>query len=269
MAAYYNEFDPFAAAWLRALIADGLIAPGEVDERSIKDVRGDDLKGFTQCHFFAGIGGWSYALRLAGWPDHRPVWTGSCPCQPFSEAGPRTGIEDERHLWPDMFRLICERGPSVVFGEQISATDGLIWLTGVRTDLEGAGYAFGCADLGAASVGAPHRRQRTYWMADAQGERWRGRSRAETPAGDWAETRDAGCLVNSESEQVGQPGQPWQHWDVVDCRDGKSRRVEPGTFPLAHGVPDRVDMLRGFGNAIVPQVAAEFIQAADEAMMFL
>jgi len=81
MSAYYNEFDPKAAAWLRELIKAGLIADGEVDERSIVDVRAVDLRGFRQCHFFAGIGGWSYALRLAGWSDDRAAWTGSCPCQ--------------------------------------------------------------------------------------------------------------------------------------------------------------------------------------------
>ena len=87
MPAYYNENNRFAAQWLRNLIAAGDIAPGDVDERSITEVRPDDLRGYTQCHFFAGIGGWSAALRLAGWPDDRPVWTGSCPCQPFSAAG--------------------------------------------------------------------------------------------------------------------------------------------------------------------------------------
>ena len=91
MAAYYNEFDPFAAAWLRGLIKTGQIAAGDVDERSITEVTADDVRGYTQCHFFAGIGGWSYALRLAGWPDTRPVWTGSCPCQPFSHAGKSGG----------------------------------------------------------------------------------------------------------------------------------------------------------------------------------
>lgn len=83
--AYYNEIDPFAAEWLCNLIRSGHIAPGEVDTRSIEDVRPKDLDGFTQCHFFAGIGVWSYALRNAGWSDSRPVWTGSCPCQPFSK----------------------------------------------------------------------------------------------------------------------------------------------------------------------------------------
>ena len=66
MTAYYNENDLNAAAWLRNLINMGEIADGEVDTRSIEDVTPNDLKGFTQCHFFAGIGGWSYALRLAG-----------------------------------------------------------------------------------------------------------------------------------------------------------------------------------------------------------
>ena len=87
MAAYYNEIDPYAAQWLRNLIEAGQIAPGYVDERDIRDVSPSDLIGFTQHHFFAGVGVWSYALRLAGWPDDEPVMTGSPPCQPFSSAG--------------------------------------------------------------------------------------------------------------------------------------------------------------------------------------
>lgn len=116
--AYYNEHDKFAAAWLRELIKEGLIADGDVDERDIQDVQAADLAGYAQCHFFAGIGGWSYALRLAGWPDNRPVWTGSCPCQPFSQAGRGCGETDERHLWPVWFPLIAELKPATVFGEQ-------------------------------------------------------------------------------------------------------------------------------------------------------
>ena len=76
MSAYYNEIDPYAAAWLRNLIRDGHIADGVVDERSISDVKPEELFEFTQCHFFAGIGVWSHALRSAGWEDDRPVWTG-------------------------------------------------------------------------------------------------------------------------------------------------------------------------------------------------
>jgi DNA (cytosine-5)-methyltransferase 1 len=139
--AYYNERDPFAAAWLRSLIAAGLISPGDVDERDIRDVKPSDLAGYVQCHFFAGIGVWSYALRYAGWPDDREVWTGSCPCQPFSAAGGRSGFADERHLWPHWHHLIRVRRPAIVFGEQVSSKDGLAWFDLVSSDMEGTDYA--------------------------------------------------------------------------------------------------------------------------------
>lgn len=173
MSAYYNEIDPFAAQWLRELIKAGHIAPGEVDTRSIENVAADDLAGFTQCHFFAGIGTWSYALRCAGWPDDRPVWTGSCPCQPFSAAGKRKGTADERHLWPAFFRLISQCRPDVIFGEQVASPDGLAWLDIISSDLEAAHYACGAVDTCAAGFGAPHIRQRLYWVADASfSSRW-------------------------------------------------------------------------------------------------
>jgi DNA (cytosine-5)-methyltransferase 1 len=166
MTAYYNEFDPKAAAWLRELIKAGHIAPGDVDERSIVDIRPSDLIGYTQCHFFAGIGVWSYALRRAGWPDDRPVWTGSCPCQPFSAAGKGAGFTDERHLWPHFHWLIENCRPPVVFGEQVASKDGLGWLDLVQADLEGSGYASGAVDTCAAGFGAPHIRQRLWWVAE-------------------------------------------------------------------------------------------------------
>lgn len=166
-AAYYNEIDPFAAQWLRNLIAGGHIAQGEVDERSIEDVTPDDLRGFTQCHFFAGIGVWSHSLRLAGWPDDKPVWTGSCPCQPFSAAGKGDGFADERHLWPHFFHLISELRPQHVFGEQVASGNANIWFYLVQADLEGMEYAFGIVPFAAAGVGAPHIRERAYWVANS------------------------------------------------------------------------------------------------------
>ena len=273
--AYYNEFDGFAASWLRELIADGLIAPGDVDERSIVDVSADDLRGFTQCHFFAGIGGWSYALRLAGWDDDRPVWTGSCPCQPLSSAGQQRGHADSRHLWPSFFKLIAECRPATVFGEQVASKLGREWFAAVRLDKEDLGYACGAADLCAASVGAPHIRQRLWWVGYADGT---GRETRDTqPIGDEARpselaqpsshgrlghaesTRLEGLAWNDGKERV---SNSWASSKLIDCADGKSRLVEPGIFPLAHGIPNRVGVLRGAGNAIVPQVAAEFIRAA-------
>lgn len=169
MAAYYNEFDPKAAAWLRELIKQGHIADGVVDDRSIEDVRPDELAGFAQCHFFAGIGVWSYALRRAGWADDRPVWTGSCPCQPFSAAGKGAGFADERHLWPAFHHLISQCRPDVVLGEQVASKDGLAWLDLVQSDLEATGYASGAVDLCAAGIGAPHIRQRLWWVGTRLG----------------------------------------------------------------------------------------------------
>lgn len=288
MSAFYNEIDPYAAQWLRNLIAAGHIAPGVVDERSIEDIRPDELAGYTQCHFFAGIGVWSRALRLAGWPDDRPVWTGSCPCQPFSAAGKGVGFDDERHLWPAFHWLISQCRPPVVFGEQVASKDGLQWLDLVQADLEGSGYANGAADLCAASVGAPHIRQRLYWVADADNER---RSREHTLLQRQEPRRhEQDCFETSGGSKidgladadvptaerlgfVGVPLEPeqetrrsgygsyWASAVLIRCADGKSRPVEPSVQPLAHGVTNRVGRLRAYGNAIVPQVAQTFIEA--------
>lgn len=177
MTALYNEIDPKAAAWLRESIQQGHIAPGIVDERSIEDLDPDYLRQFVQVHFFAGIGVWSYALRRAGWRDDEPVWTGSCPCQPFSAAGKGAGFADERHLWPAFHWLIEQCRPDVVLGEQVASKDGLAWLDLVSSDLEASGYAAGAADTCAAGFGAPHIRQRLYWcaLADADNSGLEGR----------------------------------------------------------------------------------------------
>ena len=349
---YFNEHDKFAAEWLGNLYPEA-----HVDPRDIQDVKPADLVGFERCHFFGGVGGWEHALDLAGFTGS--VWTGSCPCQSISGAGKRKGEKDERHLWPEFYRLIRECRPAIIFGEQTRSGDGPEWLDGISLDLEELGYAVGSSDLCAAGVKAPQARQRLYWVAIAEGERsWapsfsegdcpseiegrfvesgrhsaierlaiangervRGRRSAEDAGkarareGERAERKrvridsrndgnarglvDSGsarltlsqCEVVSgsgredEGRAIEQPGCAWG-FATIDCRDGERRRVsaEPSAFPLAHGIPrdlgrrfpelrplakgaraNRVGRLRGYGNAIVPQVAAMFIQAAMEA----
>lgn len=407
MAAYYNEFNKDAAAWLRILIQEGLIAHGYVDERSIEEVTPGDLAGFTQCHWFAGIGGWSLALRIAGVADNTPCWTGSPPCQPFSVAGKQIGMDDPRHLAPVWLRLIDQCKPTKIFGEQVKAAIKPGWLDLLFGEMERAGYACGAAVLPAGAVEAPHLRDRLFFgavrnvantgraespiagsrrdggmvprgreqtaeapagcggagqlgHADSErreGQRLQHQQRAEDPeiagaseAGqlDDAEPfgRDAGRYRHNgehDGQQSGPAGEDcqladgqregsqrwlrrwqaeerqtvgghaglgraasdladafngsrigrqqgptvWQHeatagavqavnpwaslkrqWDRCDwilCLDGNYRPIEPGTFPLANGVPARVGRLRGYGNAINPQIAAEFIEDFNRA----
>ncbi|ELF8496514.1 DNA cytosine methyltransferase [Salmonella enterica] len=301
--AYYNEIDPFAAAWLQNLIDAGCIAPGVVDTRSIEEVTANDLKGFTQCHFFAGIGVWSYALRCAGWPDSRPVWTGSCPCQPFSQSGKRRGFNDPRHLWPTWHQLIKECAPYVIFGEQVASKDGLTWFDAVQLDLEEAEYAVAVVDLCAAGFGAPHIRQRLFWVADPDNDSRERRlsggqdSQREVVNGSsgcggtdsrlaYADNEQRPLAVparghedlarqwNKNSEEVAgfssdsgtsPVNSVWRDADWLFCRDGKWRPVKPGLKPLVNGTPGRVGQLRAYGNAIVAPVAEAFIRAYMEA----
>jgi DNA (cytosine-5)-methyltransferase 1 len=183
VSAWYNENDPRMADVLEELILQGHIAPDVVDRRSIVDVRAADLRGFTQCHFFAGIGVYSHALRRAGWADDRPVWTGSCPCQPFSLAGNGGGFDDPRHLWPHWVRLIAEHRPDVCFGEQVASAGA--WLALVHADMESLGYAFGAPDLAAAGFAGAHIRQRFFWVADADNAEWWS-DHAPRNLGDWS-----------------------------------------------------------------------------------
>jgi len=371
VSAFYNEIAAYPAAWTRNLIAAGHVADGVVDERSIVELDATELVGFEQCHFFAGISGWSYALRLAGWPDDRAVWTASCPCQPFSTAGKGRGVDDERHLWPVLFELVRECRPAILFGEQVASPAGRAWFDAVSADLEGAGYAVGAANLCAAGVGAPHIRQRLYFvavadadgagpqgrgerwdggderdprasgvagaMADADGQRSIGRRRADREgvlaepshggrddgrladdssggrregrvsrdaASERAGSSDDGRMGDSDRESGGRDGRAvpceegsarrvwsfdhgpgtasdntlsaWSDAEWIPCTDGKSRPAQPGSFPLAYGVPSRVGTggavetrarvgeLAGYGNAICTEVAATWIRAVME-----
>ncbi|MGO1069668.1 DNA cytosine methyltransferase [Lysobacter sp. CA199] len=189
--AYYNEIDPYLCDWLRNLIAAGLIPPGDVDDRDIRSVCADDLRGYAQCHFFAGIGGFAYASRLAGWPDEAQIWTGGFPCQPFSVAGRQRAQADGRHLWPELRRLVASARPAVFLGENVA---GLIplGLDGVLADLEGEGYASRAVVVPACAVNAPHRRDRVWIvgkrLADAAG----AQRRSQSASGNDGDRQDAG-----------------------------------------------------------------------------
>lgn len=242
MTAYYNEIDPSAAQWLRNLIEAGHIAQGYVDERSIEDVYPSDLRGFTQCHFFAGIGVWSYALRLAGWGDDRPVWTGSCPCQPFSAAGKSAGFADERHLWPSWHHLIKECSPAKVFGEQVASKDAEPWLDLVHTDMEELGYAFGAVAFPSAGIGAPHIRDRVYWVANTENKRSERAWFARTGRNGFKDGGAVGGMGHSDDKRL-------ERWQGVPERGDQCTTRENGLAGRMGYANDNRRITRGIATA--------------------
>ena len=245
----YNEIEPAAVTWLEELTIRKEIPLGRIDDRSIQLLRGADLEHAVQFHTFAGIGGWPLALRKVGWPEDLEVWTGSCPCQPFSVAGNLKKEGDHRHLWPDWLKLIAERVAAgkpvpVIFGEQVASEAGKRWFADVRADLEALGYEVGGADLCAAGAGAKHIRQRIYFVAYARmpEPRWRERL-----------VQAAQALAGSRRDLGG--GKTCSSWRV---------EAEPRPPAVADGVQGRVAFIKGYGNAIYPDLAAEFIAAFME-----
>lgn len=306
MVSYYNDIEPSAILWLEQAIREGYIPEGDIDSRPIQEIHPDDLKGYDHHHFFAGIGGWALALREAGWPDNKPVWTGSCPCQPFSTAGRQKGQADERHLWPVWGKLIREYGPATIFGEQVANAITKGWLDEVYDDLESEGYACASAVLPACSIGAPHRRDRLWFVAHCAVPHDTGRpSEISEPAQRETEQRPRpprytqfsgpGSLGNIKHNGFSSAAEPESHAQTnvycaegtnrarqparastpnfvseptewVLCPDGRARAIKSGLRLLDYGVPKelREPTIHGFGNAIVPGVAAEFISAFME-----
>lgn len=300
MRVYYNEIDPNAALWLRAAMDAGHISKGDIDTRSIEDVGPDELIGYDRCHFFAGIGGWEIAIKISesrGWKQQGTLWTGSCPCQPFSTAGKGAGVNDARHLWPAWFWLIQQCKPDRIYGEQVAAAVTKGWWDDVATDLESEGYSCGAAIIPACGVGAPHKRDRLWFVGNAEHN---GQSAATISGSERAPIQHNAQGANGTSESEGasaakhvanpisirQSGQgkfqqpisaaadsnkqadrfdDYSEIDWYACPDGKQRPVKRGICLLASGIPAKLRKaaLHGYGNAIVPEVAAEFILASS------
>ena len=273
---------------------------------------------------FSGIGGFSLGLEACGmtttafcerdpycqsilkkhWPK-TPVHTdvrkldgkqyqnsidvvaGGFPCQPFSVAGKRLGSEDDRHLWPEMLRIIRECRPRWVIGENVSGFVKMA-LDDVSSDLEGEGYAVRAFVLPAVAVEARHRRDRCFIIAHREdvanphGERQLQQSGSEREIGRWSgdsgeEERDVAHTIGSRGEtwlsgqEQGQEGhagefnhkgyqRPW--WET-----GGEWPAESNVCRVVDGIPNRVDRIKSLGNAVVPQLIqaiGELVIAADK-----
>ena len=180
---------------------------------------------------------------------------GGYPCQPFSHAGKRGGHADERHLWPEMFRLVRELAPTWVVGENVKGHVTL-GLDEVIDDLEGAGYATRAFVFPACAVGAPHTRERLFVVAHS------------SSAARQRNARDVlGAQAQSNSQRLEDGALP--HRPAIGgcgerARDARAWEVEPEVARLADGLPRQLDGVRAFGNAVVPQQAYPIFAAIAE-----
>jgi DNA (cytosine-5)-methyltransferase 1 len=223
---------------------------------------------------------------------------GGFPCQPFSHAGKQRGADDDRHLWPQYFRIVDELRPAWVVGENVPGIVGME-LDTVLSDLEGIGYAAQTFVIPAVAVDAPHRRDRVWIIArdarrlDANRDDGRQQQdeqicarRAPAPAvrdRDRDRDRESACAVDAEAQ--GLPGvvldaisqrgcgryaereDAANAWQFAGSAGGRTWLAEPDVGRVANGVPSRVDRLRCLGNAIVPQIAemiGRAIMACDD-----
>jgi DNA (cytosine-5)-methyltransferase 1 len=276
---------------------------------------------------FAGIGGFELAARWMGWDTiawsewdlfcqkvlsyHFPeakgygdikqadftqyrgqcdILTGGFPCQPYSVAGKRLGKEDERHLWPEMLRVIREVRPRWIIGENVRGL--LSWNEGVVfeevcSDLESEGYEVQAFIIPAASVGAPHRRERVWIVANSDNSRsGDGFGQVQTENGkiskryDYAESSDSNTWLTTNAENSrlstcneGQRQEQFRRGDVGTCVSYNWENF-PTISPVCggdDGIPSELDgitlpkwrkeSIKAYGNAIVPQVAYQLFQA--------
>ena len=207
------------------------------------------------------------------------VVAGGFPCQPFSQAGKRKGkLDIDRHLWPEMFRVIKESRPRWVIGENVFGFINMA-LDDVQSDLESEHYEVRKFVLPAVAVDAKHRRDRCFVLAYTNGERQLQQRGTEQEVGGWvgnsgkqdvAHSYNEGIQRSEKSRGHGEIGEESNDQHIERCGGSSiglsntERQAcwlpEPRVGRVAHGVPNRVDRLKGLGNAVVPQL----IQAIGE-----
>jgi len=194
--------------------------------------------------------------------------TGGYPCQPFSYAGTRGGENDPRHLWPEVNRIIRAVRPKFILLENVPGHLSL-GFGRVLGDLAESGYDARWDCIPAAAIGAPHRRDRVFILANSDSiRRLHGQvTQHTTERGQYAQrdtSASGATLANSESAKW-RTEEPYRvsqaQWTTkLGERSGKPRpfnnwwETEPDVGRVADGVPGRVDRLKGLGNAVVPQV---------------
>lgn len=234
---------------------------------------------------FSGIGGFSLAADWAGfetvgfceinkfcsqilskhWPEipnhgdiknihsHKyvDVVTGGFPCQPFSIAGKRKGKNDERHLWPEMLRIISESKPAWVVAENVPGIISIA-LDEITKDLENEGYASESFLIPASAVNAPHKRERLYIIAHRASER------CNLWPSDWNERHFQNYLdgyiktIYPDWEKL--QSHNWKTFKAQDWFDFSARASRAN-----NGISNRLDRIKSLGNSIVPQVAYGFL----------
>lgn len=192
--------------------------------------------------------------------------TGGFPCQPFSNAGKQKGKEDDRYLWPTMLEIIAQQRPTWIIGENVPGIIGMA-LDQVLLDLENQSYASRTFIVPACGTDAPHRRDRIWIVANSQGERLEGRIDVEDQQkedvrllsarpGERSGTRP---VANTSRKLLHRGGPRAKQNGRSESADSSQWPAEPGVGRVANGIPSQVDRLRGLGNAIVPQVAANLM----------
>ena len=251
------EFDPFCQKVLKkhwpdvpcypdvreltreVLIDDGIISDTESNGRRQEHTNDRGRTGGSGTKQGARSGGGSQggAKTNATNPGPIDLICGGYPCQPFSHAGKREGAADDRHLWPEMHRLIETIRPRWVIAENVAGHISM-GLDDVLADLEGSGYACWTFVIPACAVDARHRRDRVWIVADNDS------------------CRPFRPRANGRQQDTRANGRDNITW-------GGRWPTEPSICRVAHGIPQRVDRLKALGNAVVPAV----VQRIGEAIM--